>query len=232
MEEEEIKGDNTPPKNDNEGDEFESDDDMFAEADKSEKPEDKKEDATDDKEEDDEDEDENKDKKSKKPSSAVFQKRKYREKLNLALKEIEQLKAKKDTPAGLTEEEKKEKNAKEYLAKTIKEIIKESQDEVSKKEADEQDALEEELDSVLEEHTDFTEKQILEVCEELGVSPRQAVKALERERKLGGKPKPKMPQPKRGDGSVKDDAKKDDGKPLTLESANRKIKELIKKGIL
>lgn len=182
----------------------------------------------------DKDKDKDKDKKSeKKQSSAVIQKQKYREKLKAALKTIDELKGKKDTQGQLTDEQKKELAAEEYLAKTIKKVLGDIKHEEESSTQAEEEAFQEELDDILEDRTDLTEKQILDVCEELDVSPKQALKVIDREKKLKGKEKPKLPQSNRGKGDLKEDDDKGSKKtPLSYEAANRSIKDKIKKGIL
>lgn len=180
----------------------------------------------------DKDEDKDKDKKPSKKSSAVYQKQKFREKLKEATDEIKRLKEKSEK-SDLTADEKKEKQAQEYLAKAIRDEIKRIKDEESEKNSEAEEALQEELDAVLEEHTDLSEKQVLDVCEELEVSPRQAVKIIERERKFKGKEKPKIPQAKRGSPEVDEDKEKDKkGKIPTFDEINRAIKAKLKKGEL
>lgn len=198
---------------------------------------DKEDDKGDDDEEDDEDDTEGDDKKkddkkSNKESSAIIQKKKYREALRVANAKIKELEGKKDTQGQLTEEQKKELAAKEYLAKTIKEILNTTEKEKAEREAEALEKFEEEIEAVLEEHSDIKEKQIRDVCEELEVSPKQAVKIIQRESKLKGKEKPKMPQPKRARTEVDEDDSKKEKKRLTLDEINRNIKEKIRKGLM
>lgn len=191
-----------------------------------------------DEEDDDEDEKGKKsdkkddDKKSKKKSSAVIQKQKYRAKLKEAEAEIERLKGKK-ADGTITDDERKEQQANEFLAKKIKEVLDDLKKSDEKAEEELEQELEDEMEEVLEDNTDITEEQILEVCDDLEVRPRQAVKIIKREMKLKGKAKPKLPQPKRGSSEVdEDDGDKKKGKPLTFENAARSIKDKIKKGLL
>ncbi len=186
----------------------------------------------DDSAKDKKDKDTEKDKDGKeKKSSAVIQKQKYRDKLKVALDRIKELETKKDTQGQLTDEQKKEQAANQFLADKIKEVLGDLKKQEVTSSQEEIEAFQEELDDVLEEHTDLTEKQVLDVCEELDVSPAQAVKIIEREAKLKGKEKPKLPQPRRGSPEIK----KDDGKEKkskSLDDVNRDIKKMIRDGSL
>lgn len=167
----------------------------------------------------------------KKDSSAIVQKQKFREKLRAAEARIRELE-KGDKDGKLSDEDKKEKAANEFLAKKIKEVLTEIESEKESREAEIEGAFQEELDEVLDENTDITEKQILDMCEELEVKPKQALKIIKREASLKGKKdKPKMPDGKRGKGDIKDSDSKDK-KPSTLDDVNRIIKEKIRKGLL
>ncbi len=180
-------------------------------------------------EEEEKDEDKSKDKSSKK-SSAIFQKQKYREQLKKALGEIEALKAKSNT-TSLSDDEKKEQQANEFLAKKIEEVLTKLNSKKAEESSSAEEALQEELDEVLEENTDLSEEQVLDVCEEMDVTPKQAVKILERERKLKGKEKPKVPQAKRASPEVKEtDEKK--GKLPSFDEINRSVKDRIRRGLL
>jgi len=177
--------------------------------------------------EDDKKSDKDKDEK-KKDSSAIFQKQKYREKLKVALDRIKQLENKKDDSGTLSDEEKKEKAANDFLVSKIREVLKEVETSKETQDREAEEEFQDELDDVLDEHTDLTEKQVLDVCEELDVSPKQAVKIIEREAKLNSKEKPKLPQPKRGSPTVKADEDKKSDKPKTFDDINRSLKKAIR----
>lgn len=226
-----LDGDKTPL---NEDDKFVDDlDDEFGEEEEEDEDDSEKDEAgDDDKDEKKSDKkDDDKSKSDKKRSSAIVQKQKYREQLRKAQERIKELESKKDDGRSLTEDEKKEKAADEYLVKKIRGVLQGLNEEKEKSESAEEEAFQEELDEVLEDNTNFSEDQILDVCEELDISPRAAVKVLKREEKLKGKAKPKMPQSKRGAGDVKEDTKKD-SKPKTLDDVNREAKLKIKQGLL
>ncbi len=180
-------------------------------------------------EKDDAEKDSKKDKKEdkgkKSSDSAIIQKQKYRDKVRKLEKDLKELREK---PLA-NDEDKKERDARAYLAKTIKDVLKEMNSEEEERKEAEQEAFDEELDEILESTTDFTEKEIRDLCEELGVSPKRALVVLNREAKLKGKEKPKVPQPKRGSASVKD---KEVPKAKGLDAVNKSLKELIRSGKL
>lgn len=192
-------------------------------------------DEDDDKEDDKDDEDKDKGEDGKKASksSAIIQKQKYRAELKVAKERIAELEQKRDGGRALTETEKREKDAQEFLAKKIQEELDKRE---SKREAQERadvDAFTDELEEVLEDNTDISERQILDVCEELEITPLQALKVVRREAALKGKTKPNLPQARRGSGEVKDDkSDKKDEKPKGYDNLNRFIKDRIKKGLL
>ncbi len=228
MDEDEIVADKTAVNEDDDKITDDLDDAFADDEDETVKDKDEDKDKSKDKSKD-KDKDEDKDKKSKKPSS-VYQKQKFREKLKAATDEIKRLKDKSEK-SDLSADEKKEKAAQEYLAKAIRDEVKRLREEDAEKESEAEEAMQDELDEVLEEHSDLSEKQILDVCEELDVSPKQAVKIIERERKVKGKEKPKVPQAKRGSPEVDEkDDKKEKGKIPTFEQINRALKAAIKKG--
>jgi len=171
-----------------------------------------------------------KDEKSRRDTSAIHQKKKYRDELKKANDKIKELEGKSDK-GSLSDDEKREKAAAEFLTKKIEEVISKREAERSEREKHDEEAFQDELDEVLDENTDVTEEQLLEVCEELGVSPQQALRAIRREMKVKGKPKPKMPDNKRGSGEVDKREGKEKPKPGTLDEVNRIIKEGLKKGL-
>lgn len=179
-----------------------------------------------DSDENSDEEDEDKEKKTRKPvdKSAIVQKQKYRAKLREAQAELKRLKETSDPKDG-----DKERAAKEYLRNTILDVLKgmkEAETEAAEAEAE---AFEEELDEVLEETTDFSEKQLRAISKEYEVSPQKALKILQREAKLKGKEKPKVPTPRRGTPTV-EKAKEDKNAPKGLDGINRSLKALIRSG--
>lgn len=166
-------------------------------------------------------------KESRKEDSAVYQKRRYREQLKTAERRINELEKKLDQRTEpLTEDEQKEQQARDALRKLLREELQMLEGEKSRAEQEAEEQLSEELEEVLDEHPDFSEKEILDVCEELTVTPKKAVKILERERK-GKKTPPTLPQPRKASTTV-DEGKGE--KPKTFEDAGRHIKELLRKG--
>ena len=87
------------------------------------------------------------------------------------------------------------------------------------------------MDEVLEANTDVTEKELIDLCEEMDVMPSQALKILRREQKAGAKPKPKLPRSSRGSGELADEKKDEKAAPRTLDDINRFIKAGLKKGL-
>ena len=168
----------------------------------------------------------------KKDNSAVIQKKKYREELKMAKKRIEELESA-NKKRDLTADEQKEKAAKEYLSEAIMEVLENLEKERESEDSSALEVFEEELEEVLDENTDISEKQLLDVCEELDVSPQTALKIIRRESKFKGKEKPKLPMSRRGNGDIDDnDTTGSDKKLPTLDEINRRIKSRIKKGLL
>lgn len=194
----------------------------------------------DEEEEDGKDDDEKKDadKKDGKPkdsrSSAIFQKQKYREKYRATLKELEAERAKHSSaPPATTEEEKKERAAEEYLLKKIEEVLDKHQTRQQTVEQQQLEEFQEQLDETLEEYSDLSEEELLAVCEEFDVSPVAGAKILRKQMELGGKPKPKMPRPKRGTPEVLERDKREDAQtPRTFNDVARSIKERLQRNAL
>lgn len=198
------------------------------------KKDDKKEDKKDDKDDksDKSDKDKKDDKSSKPRSSAIIQKQKYREQLRDARAKIAELEGKKADGRSLSEEEKKEQAANEFLVTKIKEVLGGIKEEEAKANESEEEAFQEELDDVLESDDNFTEEQLLDVCEEYDVPPKTALKILKDREKYKGKPKPVMPKSNKGSGKVEDTKSKDPNKPKTLDDVNREAKDKIRQGLL
>ena len=179
---------------------------------------------------DDEDKDEDRDEKNKDKSrdkSAIVQKQKYRDlykKTDVELQALKQQLAEKDKDKSDTPEKKKEADAKSFLRGLVTEVLKERESE----EAHSQKELEDEMESVLDDNDDLTEKQVTDVMEELGVTPKQALVAIRREQRLTKKAKPDVPRSKRGTGDVD---KQDDDKPkkrMTIDEAANEAKRRLK----
>jgi len=191
-------------------------------------------DEDDDSEDDDDDDsdDDDDDKKSKKKltkteKTAIIQKKRYRDRLTKAEEKLALIE--KDKPEGnLSDEQKKEKAAEEFLANRIKSVLTAIQNEEKSTSAAAQEEFDEEMEEVLDENEHLTEKDILKITKELDVTPRKALKIIERERKLSKREKPKLPKEKRAGTTVakKEDAVSD-AKP-TLDSIARRIKASLK----
>ena len=191
-------------------------------------------DKTSDETNEDESDDGKADKGDKDKRSAVFQKAKYRERFKAEREARRQTESKiEKLETELSELKKKPEDANQRAAldlirKEAREVAEElfaSRDKSEKKALAE---FEEELDSVLEENPDLSEERLLEIVEDLEVTPKIAARILKRETK---KPtKPKLPTPKRGSGETKDraDTSKDKGKSM-FQIANEEIKKLKEK---
>lgn len=179
----------------------------------------------------DDDKDDDKTKEDKKDSkSAIVQKQKYRKKLEKANKTIKELQEKKEVDGKLTDTDKKELEAEKYIAKIVKKQLDSA--ETARKTAKDADIekFQDELDEILEDDDTLDEDTILELCKDLLVSPKQAAKILQREKKLGKGTKPKLPDSKRAKAEVEDDSKdKDKDKPTSFEDIGQRIKDRLRK---
>lgn len=155
-----------------------------------ETPEEKTEDAPEDEKKGEE--------KDEKKSSMFAQKKHWREKAKTFEKELTELKsqlADKIQKKEHVSDDEAERKAQDYIDKRIEMALEKREKDKIEKKVKEMSAFEAELEEVLEDNPDFTDKQILDICEEEDVTPKIAVKLLKR-RPDGGKPKPKIPTPK------------------------------------
>src|SRR3990167_6716310 len=110
----------------------------------------------------------------------------------------------------------KEKQARAFLKKIFREeyetVRKEEQERESVRLSDFDDAV----DEVLEDNPDIKESQLLDVVEEFEVEPKIAVKIIKKweAEGMGGKPKPKMPTPKRAQPGAPKEKSNDAGKTM------------------
>lgn len=162
-------------------------------------------------------------------------------KYNKLTKDIEKLRdiQRKRPPASdrpLTEEEKKNKQADDYIDKRVEKKLEEQK--AIQKEVEEAEiaALETEIEDVLLDNEDLSETQILDVLEDyakrgIKVTPTQAaalVKDGYGKKKTPAKPKPKLPVSKRGSGKVDLKTKKsEETKGMTY---HEKIAHITNKG--
>lgn len=154
----------------------------------------------------DDKEEEEKDKEEKDETKAeIAQKKHWREKYKSLKQEFDELKT------SLTKEIKKdenisaddaEKKAQAYIDGRIEEILKKREARKEEEKRQKTSAFEEELDEVIEDNPDFTDKQILDVCEKLEITPKVAIKVLQLN-KTADKKKPNMPSPKQASSDVK-----------------------------
>ena len=124
----------------------------------------------------------------------------HAEELENRLKQLEEKEKDTETSTSATDDE---KAAREYIRKEIIAV----KEEEKKKEKIRQEQIsrnfDKELEEVLDSNDDFSEKQILDICEEDEVTPKQAAKILKRLVKDKGSKKPNMPEPKRGSAEPK-----------------------------
>lgn len=155
-----------------------------------------------------------------------------------AVERIQTLEKKKDTDKGLSEEEKKELAAEQYIRKIIKREQAELEEEQARKEKEKIEAMEDELDEVLSENDDVSEDDIMSIVDDLKVTPKQALKIFKAYQKKEGeekKEKKGLPKSKRSATKVEDkDAKENpyEGKDtheiwkLAGDSAKKALKEM------
>jgi hypothetical protein len=175
-------------------------------------------------------------KKDSKPSS-VYQKERWRDRAKEAEIKVEQLSTqitqlleanKGHTPP----DDATEKAAQDYIDKRIDSLLIKREEAKKNQERIKVKEFENELEEILEEYPDFTEKQIMDICEEDDVKPRHAARILKRLEDIQSKskPKPKMPLPKRGATEIstpKSEDKKGGGKKDLWEIA-KEAKEMLK----
>lgn len=186
-----------------------------------------------DAEETDNDSEESEDTKpAKTDSSAIHQKKRYRDLYKQSQDRIKELEQQVNQGKQLSAEEQKEKQAEEFLSVKIREVLERMDAEKRQEQTEETEKFQTELEEVLDENSNFTEEQILAVTEELGISPRQAIKVIERERKLTKRAKPQVPKEKRAaTKATPNQENKTEGKN-TLDQVNRRIKDMLGRGEL
>lgn len=173
-------------------------------------------------------EEEEKEAEEKKEQSEAAQKKHYREKFLKSQTKIRELEAKIEALSQKdqsTEVEERELAAQRYIREQAR---KEYENILAEQKAAEEKALEafeERLEAVLDEHSEFTEDQILDICEEYEVEPEIAVKILTRSQEQ--KKKPELPKPKRASTEVKS-VKKADDKGKTMYQIAREIIDGLK----
>lgn len=170
-----------------------------------------------------EDEDEGK---TKSRRSEIAQKKHWREKYQKTSTKVQELEEELEKLKGAVKkpEDDKERAAQEYIRKQAREVFEDLQKERQKAESNNLDQFETELDSVLEDNPDVTEEEILDIIEEMDVSPTVAMKIFKRESSKQEKTKkPKMPTPKRGSSSQDKDRKPNDSNKSMWEIAREEI---------
>lgn len=224
----------TPPSEGNQGgslDEATGDDILSGEIDDGEEesgdPSKKEEESEEDEPEEDEPDEEEED--DDKESSAIHQKKKWREKALKSQQEVKEL------TERLEALEKAQKEGKKGEKKTLRELLRDElkslEEEERKAEADVKAAFENELEEVLDEQSTFSEKQIRDLATELSVSPRVALKALKKTTKPPAK-KPKAPKPTGSPAGKKPQDSGSDKKPRSISEIGRSLRDAIRKGEL
>lgn len=152
-------------------------------------------------------EDENKEEietEEKKPSSISAQKKHWREKYQSLKKDYEELISKKSEALQKQEDitpDEAERKAQEYIDKRIESLLAKREEKKKIVEKKMMTEFESELDEVLEDNPTLNEKDVLDLCEEAEIKPRQAAKILLRQ--PAKKDKPKIPSPKGASPEVK-----------------------------
>lgn len=183
-------------------------------------------------EEKDESKDESSDQKPEADKSAIIQKKRYRDLYKQSQDRIAELEKQVKGGEKLSAEEQKEKAAEEFISNKIRDVLSQIDAEKQQEKKQETEAFQAELEEVLDENDKITEEQILGVTEDLGVSPRQAVKVLERERKLTKRAKPKVPKETKTATKAESAGGGDKRKSSTLDDVNRRIKNMLGSGEL
>lgn len=165
-------------------------------------------------------------------NSAIFQKKRYRELYKESQARVKELEQQVKGGNPLSPEEEKEKAAEEFLSTKIRDILQKLDEEKQIAKRQQTEAFQTELEEVLDENQNFTEEQILSVTEELGVSPRQAIKVIERERKLTKREKPTVPKERRAAVKATNQSTEEKKKPSSLDAVNRRIKDMLGRGEL
>ena len=149
--------------------------------------------------------------------SALAQKKKWREKFLGTQDKIRELETKiqtLDNRGQPTEDTQKELAAQKYIRDMARKEIEAYQKEKEEREKQIEESFKEALDDART-GTEFTEEEVMDICEEYKVEPDVAVKILKRNAEEKPK-KPKMPKPKAASPEVKEEtsSEKDKGKSL------------------
>ena len=161
--------------------------------------------------------------------SEIAQKIKYREKFlkeQAKAKLLEERLKESGTKGGPTSpEQEKELAAQRYIREQARSEYESILAEEKAKEEQAVEAFQEKLDAATE-SSDFTENQIIDICEDFEVEPEVAVKILSKVSE--DKRKPSIPKPKRGKAEVSEDTPRDDSKK-TMWSIAQEIKDSLRK---
>lgn len=166
---------------------------------------------SDKKDKENQDDDEAKDKKS-----AIAQKKYWREKAKTAEAKASKVEKLETELAELRNavkkpEDDKEAAAQKYIREQAKSVYQELLKEREKQDAEEQKEFRDTINDLLEDNPDVSEEELLETIEEYEVTPKVALKILQRSAEKTTK-KPKMPQQRKAGGDepqkAPDDSKK------------------------
>lgn len=192
--------------------------------------EEKEEDKTSEKNDEDKGQVEKDSDKDKPPKSAFIKMRRENRDLKRDLNDLKtQLSEKIQAKENISEDD-AEKKAQAYIDSRIENILA-SREKAKKMEEEKNLAkFEEDIDEVLEENIEFTEKQILDLCEEMEVTPKVAARILKKQQE-SLKKKPSMPSPKLASSETK--IKEEEHKPSgNFWDVTDKLLKRIKKGDL
>lgn len=172
---------------------------------------------------DDDDSDDNSDDTQKAVKTAIIQKQRYRDKLKKAEERLAQYE-KKNEDGTATSSDEKERKAEEFLVGKIKDVLSQIEQEQKQNQEAKSEQFNDAVALILDENPSLDEKQLVDLTEELEVSPEQAAKILQREAKLKTRKKPNVPNEKRASTKVKKTQSTDEKKPTSLSDVARRIK--------
>lgn len=166
--------------------------------------------------------------------SEVAQKIRYRDKYLKSqdkIRDLERRLEEKERKGESTASDEKELAAQKYIREMARKEYEAIKAEETARAEVALETLQDQLDDVME-STDFTENEILDICEEYEVEPKVAVKILNKMKEEKPK-KPSLPQAKRGTSEVKvksdDETKKTDKKKSLFDIAQEIKRELKSK---
>lgn len=169
------------------------------------------------------------DKEQKERRSEIIQKIKYRDRAKQAETKVEKLQADLEELRKAVKKpgDEAERKAQEFIRNQATEVYKQLEMEKAKEERKILDEFNDALDDILETNPDIAEDELLDICEEFKVEPKTALAIIKRGVKgKEEKPKPRMPQAKRGSGEPS--KKKVDDKGKTFHQISKELAEEAK----